>query len=124
MREEQPKRILIIDDEPYMVMLLRGRLEYLGYEIDEAFTAAEAYERMKKSRYDLLLLDFFLPDERGDEVCRSIRRNPLYAKTPIIMVTGFSTRDSEDFVVSGATEVLFKPVSQERLQQAVVRCLV
>ncbi len=123
MGQREAKRILVVDDEPYMVLLMRGRLERLGYEVDEAFSAGEAYERARKTPYDLLLLDFFLPDERGDEVCRSLRRQLAYAKTPIIIITGFSSRDAEDFRANGATAVLFKPVTQEMLLEAIQKYL-
>lgn len=117
------KRILVIDDEPYSVLLFRGRLELMGYEVHEAFNAEEAYEQLQKHTYDLLLLDFFLPDKRGDEICRSIRRKAAYEKTPIIIITGFSTREAKDFIASGATDVLFKPISHDSLVKAISKHL-
>ena len=114
-----PKRILIVDDEPQIVMLLRSRLERCGYEVEEAFTGVEAYARLKTGDYDLVLLDFFLPDLIADDICRSIRSGTNQPLLPIIIITGFSSRDTEAFISQGASDVLFKPIKSDDLVDAV-----
>ena len=112
---DTPKRILIVDDEPHIVLLLRAYLERSGYEVEEAFSGNEAIERMTENVYDLVLLDFFLPDRIGVDICRNMRLHHKLKETPIIIVTGFSNREPADFLADGASDVLFKPVTQEDL---------
>ena len=117
------KRILIVDDEPQMVMLLRSRLERCGYEVEEAFTGSEAYERLSGGTFDLMLLDFFLPDVISDDICRNVRNGAHQPALPIIIITGFSSRDTESFISSGATDVLFKPIKNDDLVGAVSKLI-
>lgn len=110
-----PKRILVVDDEPHIVLLLRAYLERSGYEVEEAFTGNEAIDLMTSNAYDLVLLDFFLPDRIGIDICRNMRLHNRLKNTPIIVVTAFSNREPADFLADGASDVLFKPVTQEDL---------
>ena len=115
------KRILIVDDEPYIVMMLRSRLEHLGYEIEEAFNGQEAYDRASKHSYDLMLLDFLMPDMGGHEVCRRIRRNDRLKNLPVIMITAFSTKSRASFQRGGANDVIFKPIDPEELRTKILQ---
>jgi len=103
------KRVLVVEDEPQIIEVLRLYLERAGFEISSALTAAEARERFRQGRPDLVILDLNLPDEDGLEVCRDIRRQ---ASTPIIMLTA---RDEvADRVVGlelGADDYIVKPFS-------------
>lgn len=109
------KRILIVDDEPYIVMVLRSRLEHHGYEIEEAFTGSEGYDRARKSPYDLMLLDFLLPDMLGNEVCRQIRKNERLKDLPIIMITAFADQRPDAFLEHGAADIIYKPIDDVEL---------
>jgi len=117
------KRILIVDDEPQIVMLLRTSLERSGYEVEEAFSGADAHQRMKEGAYDLMLLDFFLPDTIGGaEFCKKVRSESKQL-LPIIIITGFSSRDPESFISEGASDVIFKPIHHDDLVEKVQRLL-
>lgn len=77
-------KILIVDDEKLFVKGLKYSLEQDGYIIEAAYDGAEALEKAKKKKYDLIILDLMLPEIDGLEVCQKIRQN---SQVPIIMLT-------------------------------------
>jgi DNA-binding response OmpR family regulator len=109
------KRVLIVDDEPYIVLVLRSRLEHHGYETVEAFTGKEALEQARDTSPDLVLLDFFLPDIMGNKVLGAFRKDTALFKKPIIMMSAFHSREADLWKREGATDVLFKPIDTEEL---------
>lgn len=102
-------RVLVVDDEPQIVGLLRSYLERDGFDVDEAADGEAALEATRRGRPDLVLLDLMLPRLDGREVCRRIRD---MGQTPIIMLTA---RDEEtDKLVGlelGADDYITKPFS-------------
>jgi DNA-binding response OmpR family regulator len=80
-------KILIVDDDPDMVELLRIALTEAGYFTCTATTGTEALAEAERSSPDLVVLDLLLPDLNGFSVCESLRRNPATASVPIIMIT-------------------------------------
>jgi DNA-binding response OmpR family regulator len=82
-----PKKILIVEDDPDMVEILRLALTGEDYVIHTALTGTEALEKAQMSPPDLVLLDLILPELNGFDVCERLRRNPTTAFVPIIMVT-------------------------------------
>ena len=102
-------RVLVVDDEPQIVGLLRSYLERDGFDVDEAADGEAALEATRRGRPDLVLLDLMLPRLNGREVCRRIRD---MGQTPIIMLTA---RDEEtDKLVGlelGADDYITKPFS-------------
>jgi DNA-binding response OmpR family regulator len=109
------KKILIVDDDTHSVMLMRGRLSALGFEIDEAFSIEGAKERLSAQAYDLMVLDFFLPDGSGDEICRAVRKGSDTKALPIIILSDLLFKDEEKFLETGANEVVYKPVDVDDL---------
>lgn len=77
-------KILIVDDEKLFVKGLKYSLEQDDYIIETAFDGKEAIEKVKKKRYDLIILDLMLPGIDGLEVCQKIRQD---SQVPIIMLT-------------------------------------
>jgi DNA-binding response OmpR family regulator len=82
-----PAKILIVDDDPDMVELLRMALTEAGYSACTAATGTEALSEAQRSSPDLVVLDLLLPEMNGFNVCESLRRNPATASVPIIMIT-------------------------------------
>ena len=84
------KQLLLVDDDADLrdSLVEQFRL-HEEFNTDVAFTAAEALEKTKEGRYDIMLLDVGLPDMDGRELCRLLRRNGVRA--PIIMLTGSMT---------------------------------
>ena len=111
-----PPRILVADDNPMNVDILRARLESQGYEVLAAGDGEEALRLARDARPDLLLLDIMMPKCDGLEVCRRLRADPTVPFAPIILVTALG--DSKDVVAgleAGGDEYLTKPVDQAAL---------
>lgn len=106
-------RILVVEDDPDVRLLLRVLLEEEGYQVVEAAAGDEAAELGVAEPFDLVLLDLRLPKLSGFEVCRAIRQR---RDTPIIMVT--AQADSHDVVAgleAGADDYVTKPFVEREL---------
>jgi DNA-binding response OmpR family regulator len=85
-----PARILIVDDDPDLVELLRLALTEAGYSARTAATGTAALAEAQRFLPELVVLDLLLPDRNGFSVCENLRRNPATASVPIIMMTVLS----------------------------------
>ena len=111
-----PPRILIVDDQPMNVDILKTRLAVHGYELLTATDGAEALAIAGAQHPDLILLDIMMPRIDGIEVCKRLKADTSLPFMPIIMVT--ARADSKDIVAgleAGADEYLTKPVDQAAL---------
>ena len=109
-------RILVVDDEPDLLELVRFNLSQAGFEVETAATGREALERLEASPPDLVILDLMLPDVSGNDICRQIRGDPALAELPIVMLTAKS--EEVDRVVGfelGADDYVAKPFSPREL---------
>ena len=111
-----PPRILIADDSPASLDILRTRLVSQGYEVVTATDGQEAVDATLAHQPDLILLDVMMPKRDGFEVCRLLRADPALPFIPIILVTAKDdTRDIVAGLDSGADEYLTKPVDHAAL---------
>jgi DNA-binding response OmpR family regulator len=85
------KKILVVDDEPDFVNMIRARLEANDYEVVTAHNGKEALEKAKKEKPDAVLLDILMPEIDGLRVLRCLRR--LNKKLPVFMITAFSNEE-------------------------------
>ena len=89
-----PPLILVVDDVPDNLEIVRLRLESQGYRVATAADGVEALERMREFEPDLVVLDVMMPRLDGIEVVRTMRADPALCATPVILVTAKSdTRD-------------------------------
>lgn len=106
-------KILVVDDDEYIVEILNLSLQTLGYdEVSTAHCAAEALYVVDEEAepFDCILLDIQMPDTNGIELCEILRKIPAYQKTPIIMLTAMSDRvHIDDSFAAGATDYITKP---------------
>jgi DNA-binding response OmpR family regulator len=112
--EEEPARILIVEDEPELAELLEGFLKRHGFSTRIAGDGLTACRMTEEFRPHLILLDILLPELDGWEVCRLIRRVPdrSLAGTPIIMVSALhSLEDRKKGLELGAEDYIPKPYS-------------
>ena len=108
--------VLIVDDEPNIVQLVRITLEDNRVQVLEAADGATALDRAAAFRPDLVLLDIDLPDVSGLEVCRRLKEDAELAKMKIVMLTAAAQRDDiARGLAAGADEYLTKPFSSSGL---------
>jgi DNA-binding response OmpR family regulator len=104
--------ILVVDDEPSIVELVRFTLEDAEVRVVEASDGAEALILARRIKPDLVLLDVQMPRLDGLEVCRQLRRESDFARTPIIMLTAAGQQaERTRGLGAGADEYLTKPFS-------------
>jgi DNA-binding response OmpR family regulator len=116
--------ILIVDDEPNVLELVRMTLETSWVRIVEAPDGETALDRADLVEPELILLDVHLPDISGLEVCRELRGQERFSHTPIVMLTAATQADdAERGLAAGATHYLTKPFSPIQLLTLVERLL-
>ena len=104
--------ILVVDDEPSIVDLVRFTLEDADVRVVEASDGAEALVLARRIKPDLILLDVQMPRLDGLEVCRQLRREPAFARAPIVLLTAAGQEaDRARGRQAGADEYLTKPFS-------------
>lgn len=127
MMETKNIRVLVVDDEPSILELLRTALVALGgYEVETAESGIQALEMLCKGRphYDIVLLDIQMPELNGVDVCRRIRGMAGYRDVPVIMLTAMSQMDYVDKAfLAGATDYVTKPFNFEDLRNRVANAL-
>src|SRR5690606_26980362 len=107
---ETTKTILVVDDEPHIVLGLQDALEFEGFRVVTASTGAEAIAMHKAERPDAVLLDLMLPDLNGYQVCQQIRE--MNSRVPVIMLTARAQEsDKIRGLDAGADDYVTKPFS-------------
>jgi two-component system phosphate regulon response regulator PhoB len=109
-------RIMIVEDEEPLTLLLRYNLEAEGYAVDVAARGDEAEVKLKEAAPDLVVLDWMLPGMSGIELCRRLRARPETERLPIIMLTARG-EESERIrgLATGADDYIVKPFSVPEL---------
>src|SRR4030042_913221 len=110
------EKILVADDDPDILDVLKITLEAEGYQVMEAHNGQEAIDIIKKTPPDLLITDFKMPLVCGDEVCRILKQDILIQHLPIIMLTGKGeVSDKVHGINAGADDYMVKPFEPEEL---------
>ncbi len=116
--------ILAVDDEPALAELMHFHLVRAGHHVTTAANGWEAIDCVKQRRPDIILLDLMLPDLDGFGVCEILRRDPLTATIPIIIVSAWSSPDSRHLGLElGALDYITKPFSPQELVERVNRLI-
>ena len=110
-------KVLVVDDDPEIVELFVDVLERDGrFEVKTASTGYDAGMLTTEFMPDLIILDYMLPDINGNIVCKTIRQNPNFEHTKIIIVSGVVNQDEiNDLLKAGADEFVKKPFNIEKL---------
>jgi DNA-binding response OmpR family regulator len=118
------KRVLVVDDEPNIVMSLRFLMEREGFQVEVASTGQAAVAALDREPADLVLLDIMMPELDGFEVCQRIRSNPAWRATKVVMLTA-KGRDVErdKGMALGADDYVTKPFSTRDLVAKVKQML-
>jgi two-component system, OmpR family, phosphate regulon response regulator PhoB len=109
-------RVLIVEDEEPLMLLLRYNLEAEGYEVDSVSRGDEAEIRLREQVPDIVLLDWMLPGLSGIELCRRIRARSETERLPVIMLTARGEEgDRIRGLSTGADDYIVKPFSVPEL---------
>ena len=108
--------ILIVEDEPPLVEMLKYNFESAGFRTSVATDGQEALFQAEELTPDLILLDWMLPEYSGIEICRKLRDRDATKSVPIIMLTARSEEDDRILGLnSGADDYVVKPFSPKEL---------
>lgn len=124
------KRVLLVDDEPDLIALLKKRFKKEGFDTDVAYDGNEAMEKITANPPDAIVLDVMMPDKDGYQVCAEIKAKKEYEDIPVLMLTAVadhvtSTRyshqdgmnlEADDYIPKG-------PDSTDEIVAAVKRLL-
>lgn len=104
-------KILVVDDQPINVQLLKRKLEREGLGVVAAYTGLEAIDMVDREKPDLILLDVMMPDMDGIEVCQRLQAREETRSIPIIFITARSTKESKlEGLGVGAVDYITKPI--------------
>jgi DNA-binding response OmpR family regulator len=118
------KSVLVVDDEPNIVLSLEFLLNQAGFETRLARDGDAALKAVHESAPDLILLDVMTPGRDGYDVCQTIRDNPAWKHVKIIMLTARSREvEQEKGLALGADDYVTKPFSTRDLVDRVKRLL-
>jgi DNA-binding response OmpR family regulator len=118
-------KILVIDDEPGVVELLKKRLERAGYDVIAATDGMEGFKRACEHKPDLILLDIIMPGVDGLTVLKRLKTEEATRQIPVVMVTAKGLTDSLfEAQKYGATDYIIKPFQWSELLRFIKRYLV
>ena len=116
--------VLIVDDSPTEVHVLKQFLENAGFETDSALDGTEGLEKARARQPDCVLMDIVMPGMNGFQATRELSRDPTTASIPVVMVTTKSEETDRVWGMrQGAIDYLVKPVTQEELVKKVKAAL-
>jgi len=109
-------RILVVDDNPDLMLLMQELLETRGYEVIAVPDAAQAEAEIQRQPPDLVLSDVVMPGKSGYELCRELKEDPATRLIPFVLITGLSDREDKlRGIEAGADDFLNKPIFSEEL---------
>lgn len=112
------KLVLIVEDSPTQLEVLKNIVEGAGYEVRTSISGEEALKMVVLEPFSFVVLDLLLPRVDGFEVCRRIKRDPKTNMIKVIAITSFDVADIQDKATSaGVDEILIKPFKPEDLEK-------
>ena len=118
------EHILIAEDDPLNLDILRRRVERFGYRVTTTGDGGSAWLELQKGTYDLVLLDMMMPIMDGFELLRHLRNDPRLSLVPVLMISGGDQEHSiARCIEAGADDYLMKPVNPIFLRARIGACL-
>ncbi|RZT59711.1 response regulator receiver domain-containing protein [Microcella alkaliphila] len=118
-------RILIVEDEPDVLLLLENRVKGAGHDVVSATNGEEGLTLFATEKPDLVVLDWMMPRRDGIEVCEEIRASDPDHRTKILMLTARSQQSDVDRAMqAGADDYIVKPFSSRDLIERITALLV
>ncbi len=116
------KKILVIDDDTYICTLLENFLQEEGYQVDTAFTGNKGLKKLKEVNYNMVLLDYRLPDSDGLDMLQNIKK--LNSTMEVIVITAYAEVNSAvKLIKAGAFDYVTKPIRPEELLSLIKQAL-
>ena len=119
-----PKRVLICDDEPYVVESVSYVVRKAGFDVLTAEDGDAALAVVRREKPDLVFLDIMMPGLSGDEVCRRLKNDPSTKQAYVVILTARGQEEDERRAMEmGADEFMTKPFSPRKLRDKLIQIL-
>ena len=116
------KRILVVDDEPFVCDAVKMMLAFDGHEVDTATNPREALTLFQPGKYDVVITDFAMPGMKGDELAAAIKAKA--PGQPIVMITAYAEMlQTSKELLANVDHVISKPFLLEHLREALQKVL-
>jgi CheY-like chemotaxis protein len=116
------KRILVVDDEPFVCDAVKMMLAFDGHDVQTANSAREALDVFEKNKFDLVITDFAMPVMKGDELAVAIKAKA--PEQPVIMITAYAEMlESSGNPLNGVDRMISKPFLLDDLREAIAKVL-
>lgn len=114
----EPRRILVVDDEPFVCDAVKMMLAFDGHRVDSASSGQEALQLLEKGKYDLVITDYAMPAMKGDELAVVIKsRTP---GQPVVLITAYAEMlKASNNPLRGVDFIISKPFLLENLREAI-----
>lgn len=114
------RRILVVDDEPFVCDAVKMMLAFDGHSVETASSGKAALDLFEKTKFDLVITDFAMPAMKGDELALAIKkRDP---QQPVVMITAYAEMlQSSGTSLPGVDVIISKPFLLENLREAISR---
>ncbi len=118
------KKVVVIDDEPFILMMIEDKLKNAGIEVVTLRSSVNAVQIVKKEKPGLVILDWMMPEISGIEICKTIKQDSEMAHIPIFMLTAKGQdADEQRGLQCGVSRYITKPFSPRALLEMVQEVL-
>ena len=120
-----PKKILVVDDEPFIVQMVTSRLTASGYETVSGSDGQEAVQKARTEKPDLIILDVMMPKMDGFQVCATLKQDVRFQNIPIILFTAKFNDEANQIGIQdcGADAFISKPFDAKMLLEKIAELL-
>lgn len=120
--DPKARRILVVDDEPFVCDAVRMMLSFDGHQVETANNAQRALDVFEAGKFDLVITDFAMPDMKGDELAAAIKvRAP---RQPVMMITAYAEMlQAEGVPLHGVDLLVSKPFLLKELREAIAKVM-
>ncbi len=114
-------KVMVIDDEPFILMMIEDKLKSAGLEVLTRRESRGAVEQIRQERPDLIILDWMMPEVSGLDICKELKSDPDLAGIPVFMLTAKGQEDDEKIGIRcGVDRYITKPFSPRSLLEIVL----
>ncbi|HEB75523.1 MAG TPA: response regulator [Nitrospirae bacterium] len=117
-------KVMVIDDEPFILMMIEDKLRRGGLDVVTLRESKSAVEAIRREKPDLIILDWMMPEISGINICRTIKTDPDLSRIPVFMLTAKGQEDDEKLGIRcGVDRYITKPFSPRILLELVLEQL-